>query len=102
MFEKHFFREISEGGGGESNGWMLKRSKTGPVYFQLKETFLGRRWCNITHTNTLSWRFGSDGPCKWMILCFGGNAVILHTHIYTFMEICVKGAMQKDHLRRTN
>ena len=42
---------------GESNSWTLKRFKTGPEYFQLKETlFWGR-----------------------------GGGVILHTHIYTFI-----------------
>ena len=66
--KKHFFLEISEGGGGESNGCMLKRSKTGHVYFQLKDTILGE----------------------------GG--VILHKHIFTFTEIWVRWAMQMDHL----
>ena len=51
---------------------MLKTSKTGPVYFQLKETF-----------------FGGEG---------GGVGVILHTHISTLMEIWVRWAMQMDDL----
>ena len=80
---------------------MLKRSKTGHVYFQLKDIF-GGRWCNITHTYIYFHRdLGQMGHANGSSYVLGGGAVILHTHIYTFMEIWVKGAMQKDHLRKT-
>ena len=80
---------------------MLKRSKTGHVYFQLKETFLGEGGV-ILHTYIYFHRdLGQMGHANGSSYVLGGGAVILHTHIYTFMEIWVKGAMQKDHLKRT-
>ena len=87
---------------GESNGWMLKRSKTGPVYFKLKETFFLGGWGGgggvilHTHIYTFSWGFGSDAPCKWIILCFAGRCCnITHTHIHFHGDL----GQRKNHLK---
>ena len=84
---------------------MLKRSRTEPVYFQLKETlFRGEVVYYCTHSYTLSWRFGSDGPCKWTILCFGRRCCnITHTYIHFHGDLGqrghAKGPSQKNHLK---
>ena len=90
--KQHFFLAISELAVGESNGWMLKRSKTGPVYFQLKETFWGGRWSNITHTHThFHGDLGQMGHANGWSYVLGGGAKILHTHIHFHGDLGQRG-----------